>query len=134
MRVVGKFNGHDIRLDSLHMSETYGGFLLGPSEKRMEESNLNILKELEGSKCARLFGDDRPTLIVGIDGFDLKKPLPSVYVLAWLSCGAVIRDTTEDGSHLILIWLQDAVDDPFAKLSAFVSSLDWGKHARDFGF
>jgi len=40
MRVVGKFNGHAIRLDSLHMSETYGGFLLGPSEKRIGKSTL----------------------------------------------------------------------------------------------
>lgn len=135
MKTVGKFKEKDIRLVSFHMSETYGGFLLGPSEKRMEECNVNILKDLEGKECGRLFGDGRPTLIAERDSFDLKKRLPSVYVLAWLSCTSIVRDPDENGgSHLILIWFQGQEEDPFAKLASLMSSIDWEKYARDFSY
>jgi hypothetical protein len=132
MQVVGKFKEEDIRLDSLHMSKTYGGFLLGPSEKRMEECNMNILKDLQGEECDRLFGKDRPILIFGKDDFDLKKRLPKVYCFAWLTCSSTVQDPAEHGSHLILIWFQNSEEDPFRKLFTLISSIDWEKHARDF--
>lgn len=132
MQVVGKFKGKDIRLDSFYMSETYGGFLSGPSESRMAEWNVSILKNLQGRECDRVFGEGRPSFIVGKDDFDLKKRLPEVYCFAWLSCLSTVQNPTEIGSHLILIWFQNSGDDPFSKLSTLVSLIDWEKHAQDF--
>ncbi len=133
MRIVGKFKNEDIRLDSLHMSKTYGGFLLGPSERTMEECNAIILGDLQG-KCDRMFGEGQPSLIVGKDDFDLKKSLPNIYCFAELTCISTVQDSTEHGSYLILIWFQNTEDDPFNKLPAVVSLIDWEKYARDFSY
>ena len=68
MRIVGKFKDKEIRLDSLHMDKTYGGFLSGPSANRMEEWNTDILRRLEGDTCRKLFGEGRP---VDLDDADV---------------------------------------------------------------
>jgi hypothetical protein len=132
MRIVGKYKEQAIRLDSLHMGKTYGGFLLGPSERHMECWNGGILKDLEAKECARLFGAHRPTFIIGRDGFDLKKRLPQVYVLAWLSCASTVKNADEDGSHLVIIWFQESDEDPLSKFPELVTALDWESNARDF--
>jgi len=134
MRNVGKFKDKDIRLNSFHMGETYGGFLAGPSDKWMEEHNVNILKRLEGEYCTSIFGSNRPTFIIGKDSFDLKKRLPNAYVMVWLSCPSTVQDPDQHGSHLVLMWFQDPAEDPFLKLAPMVSLSKWEKHARDFQY
>jgi hypothetical protein len=134
MRVVGKFKGEDIWLDSFHMSRTYGGFLLGPSEKRMRESNMRILDNLRGRECDRLFGEGRPSFIYGEDKLNLDKRLPGVFALAWLSCAALVDDDQGDLSQLVLIWLQNADEDPFRKLSEIVPLVDWEQNAQNCWF
>lgn len=134
MRVVGKFNEKDIRLVTLYMSETYGGFYVGPSEKHMEEINKRILVRFEEDQCKRLFGDIIPTLLIGKNSFDLKKRLPEVFCFAVLESSPMPQHTDEGefGSFLVLIWLLDEAEDPFKKLEEIVKTVDWNANARNY--
>jgi hypothetical protein len=134
MRVVGKFNNQDIRLEVLHMSKTYGGFLLGPSEKHLEDANRNILNDLEGRECQRLFGADNSPFLALPEGRSLKDRLPEVEVFARLMCISPVRGASPADyfSELILIWFQEGQDDPFDKLTDLVKAIDWDAQAQHF--
>ena len=136
MRIVGKFNKNDITLESFHMSKTYGGWLLGPSKNRMEEANIGIFEDSKGRECERLFGEDRPTLIIGTEKFNLKELLPDVKAFAWLDCLSPVRgeDPSSYLSHLVVIWFQKKSDDPFEKLSELIKSVDWNAKAENVDY
>jgi hypothetical protein len=135
MRIVGKFKNQDIRLETIYVSGTYGGFLSGPSKSRLLETNKRLLEDIQTSKCNRVFGYDFPVYLHCSSEPDfLSQRLPPVYVMAYLSSGALLQDDASNGSHLILIWLQELQEDAFVKVSKVVSEVDWEKHAKDFQF
>ena len=133
MRSIAKFKEKDIKVDALYMDMTYGGFLAGPSKNRMEEANVGILDNAKGRECVRLFGEDRPTLIIGAERLNLKELLPDVEVLAWLSCLSPVQGEAPSNcfSHLVVIWFQEKLDDPFEKLSALMKDVDWDACAEN---
>ena len=133
MRIVGKFNDKDIRLDSFHMSKTYGGFLCGPSGKFVEEFNIRILKDSQGRECDRLFGKDNTSLIIGVENLNLKEMLPDVEAFARLSCLSPVRgkELSSGFSELIVIWFQEKTENPFDKLSELIKDVDWDVKAEN---
>jgi hypothetical protein len=129
MRIVGQYKGEDINLTDLHMSETYGGFLLGPSEKRLEETNRRLADEDIPQWIVKVWGENRPSYIYDL-GIDYKARLPSVRVIVWLTCNKGIKDG--DLSDLILAWFQESDDDPFAKLISNLKKFNWEDKAKDY--
>lgn len=111
-----------VRLDSFHVSRTYGGALEGlPKPEQVYES--------ARKRLGRLWGDARPVLLrespVDENGF-----LPSHICMAWLN-----SDALEDGvgSHLFLIWFTEIGAEPIPILCMdALDGVEWDQHAKDW--
>lgn len=127
-RIVGKYKDEDITISVLHLTQTYGGLIIG--NKSNKSLNMRIVDAAIKKEPARLFGLDRPYYIVKYSQIEYDKPLPPEIVYAWLSCSAPIKEG--HGSHLFLIWLQESDQDPFAMAVEHMKTIVWEKEARDF--
>ena len=108
MRAIGKFKDKDVLLRTLHLGETYEGFLLGdPNNPALNQRVINVkIKE----KVNKLFGRGRPFRIIGKEKIDYSAPLSHETGYAWLECLDPIKKG--DGSYLILVWFQSKEQDP----------------------
>ena len=130
MRIIGQYNGNDIRITDLHMSETYAGVLL---YSNLEELNKRTIKEKIPENVERIFGEDRPVHIMNLEAIDYKKDLPLVTVIAWLECLRPLEDNSNEfGSHLFLVWFQEPNEDPFAMAAKHFQKFLWQDKAKDF--
>jgi len=129
MRKVGRYKNKDIRIRDLHISETYANYLLFSKDAR-EGVNREIIDSDIGNKVYNLFGSSRPITIADHEYIDYKKRLPSFICYAWLVAREPIKQGS--GSHLILVWLQNGNQDPFAVAAEKLENIDWEKHAFDF--
>lgn len=135
-------SGRQVRLDSYHRSETYGGIYEGLP--RVAEMLDRARQSLE-----RIWGTGRPILVLppqltpgrpipegspsrryyGSDHYPER--LPPICHLAWLESSEL-----EDGqgSHLFVIFWTE--DDQSGSLSSLLSEMlrdvDWEAHAKDF--
>jgi hypothetical protein len=125
MRIVGQYKGCDIRMTGLQMSETYGGFLLGPTEKTFETVNWEMINVGIPRRVEKMWGKDRALHVMEID---YKKRLPSVEVIVCLECAAGTNEG--DYSDLILAWFQESDEDPFAKVISNLKNIEWEKRAH----
>ncbi|GEM_PF-5183752 len=129
MKVVGKYKDRDVRIISMYINETYGGYLI-LSDNVLERENRSILSERVKKTIERLWGDNRTVYVMDLDQIDYKKRLPRVMVYAWL-LGTPIKED-QDGSHLFLVWLQDSDADPFIKAGEYFQKLEWEKMAKGY--
>ena len=125
MKIVGQYKDCDIRLTDLHLSETYGTWLLGPSESRYEEVNWEKINVGIPQRIEKMWGKDRVQHVMDID---YKKRLPSVEVIVCLECSAGTKEG--DYSDLILAWFQESDEDPFAKVISNLKNIVWGEKAH----
>lgn len=107
-----------IQIDSIHIERTYGGVMEGrPSYDYIEKS--------ARSKLERLFGTERPVLVLEPKG---KDRLPRYQHICWLT-GPALQDG--HGSHLFVIcWL----DEPCSDVNVFLSKFQWAEKAQDFEY
>lgn len=129
-RMVGKYKNRDIKIESLYLTETYEGLLVG--RKDDERRNVEIVNAKIDKETSELFGFHTPHCIANYDDIDYKKPLPREVVYANLVCHAPIKEG--DGSHLVLAWFQDHNQDPFTMASEKIKTIDWEKKAEDFEY
>jgi hypothetical protein len=127
MRVVGQYKGSDIRITGLHMSETYGRFIAGSSEKMYETVNWEMINVGIPQRVEKMWGRDRTLHVMEID---FKKRLSSVEVIVELECAAGTKEG--DYSELIMAWFQENDEDPFAKVISNLKSIEWGKKAHAY--
>ena len=129
-RVIGKYKDQDISMSALHLAGSYDGVLLGRRNDRwfnIERVNVAVDKE-----SARLFGTHVPYYIADYKEIDYSKSLPAEAVYVYLECAASVKEG--HGLHLILVWFQEAGQDPFAMAAERIKSVDWEKEARDFEY
>jgi len=125
MRVVGQYKGCDIRLTDLNMSETYGTWLLGPSESRFEEVNWEKINVGIPQRVEKMWGKDRALHVMDVD---YKKRLPEVEVIVCLECAAGTKEG--DYSDLVLAWFQEDDEDHFAKAVSNLKMINWEEKAH----
>jgi len=131
MRIIGQYKGANIRMTSMYMSQTYGGYL-SMSKRWHEDRHRNMIDVNIPEEITHLYGKDRPYCIAGLDKVDYKQEFPPVKVIAWLSCCELIEDSTAHGSHLVMVWFQQRDDDPFVKAVANLKEISWEDNAKDF--
>lgn len=131
MRTVGHYRDSELHLDALHLAGTYAEYLALDS---YADVNASILGESLNWNLERIFGQNEPRIIAGKDRLNLSERLPDTMCIAWITCGWALADAEADGSHLIIVWLQDAQADPFGVLKGILAGFDWAKHAKDFCF
>jgi len=113
---------HDKILDSLHVSRTYGGSYAGRVESK-------VMIEAARKSVERLFGPDRPTLV--LPPKTQGDALPEWQYVAWFSCYTPVENEDACGSHLFVVWWDDVLClDP----SSILDKVYWKKHAKDFDF
>jgi hypothetical protein len=127
MRIVGNYKGSDIRITGLHMSETYGSFLAGPTQSLFESVNWEMINVGIPQRAEKMWGKD---LRVHVMELDFKKRLPGIEVLAKLNCSESVKDG--DCSDLILAWFQESDEDPFAKATTNLKKFSWEEKARTY--
>lgn len=132
MKIVGKYKDRDVRITDIYICETYGTHLL-LSENYLESANQDILSKNVPNTASRLFGDWVPLCIAGIEQIDLKKWMPGVMAYAWL-VGAPIEESRFDGSHLVLVWLQDTAEGFFERAESHLKQIAWEEKAKDYEF
>ena len=132
MRIVGQYKDVNILIDSLYMQGTYAAYLEGIKQQQ-EEINLKIANKQVKIRTERIFGSNRPCYVAGQKIIDYKQRLPAETWHAFLTCSLPIGDKSEyDGSHLVLIWFQNADQDPFALAKEHLKQINWEKYAKDF--
>jgi len=130
MRIIGQYNGNDIRITDLHMSETYAGVLL---YSNLEKLNKRVISEFIPEIIERIYGENRPIHIMDLETMDYNVTLPLAKVIAWLHCSKPVEDRTRaDGSHLFLVWLQEPNKDPFEMAASNLQRISWQEKAKNF--
>jgi hypothetical protein len=118
-----------ITCDEKFSYKTYGGSLEGLPP-------LQVMLDLVNRRIEKSWGQDRPTHIIpyvvattiGFRG-ETKERLPTWCHCYWFNSYTPIKDPSEHGSHLIVVYFseQSSVDpDEVLKL------VDWNKYAEDF--
>lgn len=130
MRIIGQYKGTDIQITDIYLSDTYGGFLSGPSAKRIEQWNHILVDERIPEVIAKLWGNGWAYHLMEID---YKKELPGTRVIAWLECPNGIKENSY-ASRMIIVWYQEPDEDPFERAVANLKQIDWGKEAKDFEY
>jgi len=129
-RAIGKYRDEDITIAALHLAETYAGLLMGSrSDKWLNIERVNVTIDKE---AGRLFGSHIPYCITNYNEIDYSKPLLPEIVYTYLTCSTPIKKW--DGSHLVLVWMQEDGCDPFTMSIEKLKTIDWEKHAIDFQY
>jgi len=126
VRVIGKYKGKDIKIITLHLAQTYGGYLCG----KKETMNLEIVASKIGQKSTELFGLHVPYYNTDLNDIDFKNALPLETVYVELECFVPIKEG--DGSALVLVWFQNPGDDPFIIAKEKLKGIIWEEKAKDF--
>lgn len=129
-RAVGKYKDQEIKISALYLCGTYDGLLLGRLDDKWR--NIELVNVKIDRESQKLFGAHVPYCIVDYHEIEYSKRLPPEIVFARLDCGEVVKKG--DGSHLILVWLQDSSRDPFAEASEKLKTINWEEHAEDFEY
>ena len=123
-------SGHELCVDSFHMTLTYGGLLEGyPSTALNKETLDNAQNMMSG-----LWGTRKTHTIEPSIRQEAGHPfLPSWVCIAWLTCSEPINPAFM-GSELVVLWFADDVHSlPLVQLvSDAVGDLDWSSLAQDF--
>ena len=130
MRSVGQYKGVDIKITHMYLSDTYGGFLLGPSAKKLEMWNHILVDEKIPERIVKLWGIGWAYHLMEID---YKKELPSTEVIARLECPKGIKEKSYV-SGLVMAWYQEPEEDPFDSAVANLKQIVWEKEAKDFEY
>jgi hypothetical protein len=114
-----------IEITDFHATHPLAGLLCAP---RDWDRRAWMLSEAEGW-VKKLWGDDRPTLVV-----QPEKEHPKWVLHAWLSGEAL--DGVSCGSHLIVTWFADSIpEDPRMSAMARVDANGgWNALAKDFDY
>jgi hypothetical protein len=131
-------SGRDIELTNLAISSTYGGFLEGYPNGRMNDALLAGLAKRESARVppkhviqpARS-GRERSE---NVGAFGAVETLPGVICTASFVSHPVDEDLDSlmHRSWLTVVWFQESIDDPVERfVSAAVADLDWERLAED---
>lgn len=126
-------SGRVVNIESLHITETYGGLLEGYPTSEMNEEIIEesqtMMADCWGSRRTHVIS---PTLFRHESG---RLFLPPWLCLVWLSCGEPIKSAFT-GSELVVIWFaHDVHSIPIEPMvNAAVQRLDWESLAADFDF
>lgn len=126
-------SGRLVNIESLHITETYGGLLEGyPNSEINEEVIENaqtMMADCWGSRRTHIVS---PTFFRHESGHLF---LPPWLCLAWLSCAEPINSEFM-GSELVVIWfVHDVHSMPIEQMvNGAVQRLDWESLAADFDY
>lgn len=122
--------GKTVKLDSLIMTSTYGGVLVGKPNKTMNDEIINFITHSND-------WGNRKVLLKKKNRYSAKDVLkPIAYKVLLLSEPISNDSKTGDASSIVLVWFGDSdISKPINEIIVEgIGNFDWDKHAENINY